>query len=644
MDISINSIEPFAEGRTFGKVGPYERLKGVARGELDPLAPQNFAIVDLDKAPRNARGLVAYEVDLDILRPADPERGNGVLFYEVTNRGNKILARLLHGVLSPNPADLNDPKTAAHAGNGFLFERGATIVWAGWDPTVGSRDATMTVRFPLALEGGKPMVRRIREEFQIGKRIPDTQKTIVLTYPAASLDKSKARLMMRDRESDLRAEIPRDGWEFADERRVRLLPEGTALKPLRIYEVWYEATNSHVTGISFAMTRDLISFLRNDAASPLAKRGLKHTIAFGISQSGRFLRHFIELGMNRDLSGGRVFDGVFAHTGGAAKIFANHSFAEPNRTASQHHDRLYPDAWYPFATVATPDPFSGRNESLLRGDGSDPLFIQTNTSAEYWNKGGSLLTIDAQGKADLTLPESSRVYVIAGTQHASSAPAAERGPLANQGNPQTVAPAIRALMDAMFQWVTEGTAPPPSRVPSLRDGTAVRADAVRFPHAPDFATPRCVNVITTAVDWIDPPGSPDSKFPRPDGEYAVLVSAVDADGNEASGIRLPPVGVPLATYAGWNIYRELPDELGDRDGSYVPFTATKAERARNGDARASLEERYGSLDDYVAKVTAYCGRLVGERLLLPADAKAYVDAAKACKDFAAIAVPDVAAE
>jgi hypothetical protein len=430
MDIRINSIESFAEGRAFGKAGPYERLKGVACGELDPLAPQNSGIVDLDKAPRNARGLVEYEVDIDILRPVDPARGNGVLFYEVTNRGNKILARLLHGVLSPNPTDLNDPKTAAHAGNGFLFERGATLVWAGWDPTVGSRDATMTVRFPLTLEDGKPMVRRIREEFQVGKRIPETFKTIALTYPAASLDKSRARLMMRDREGDPRVEIPRDAWAFVDDRHVRLLPEGTGLKPLTIYEFWYDATNSRVTGISFAMTRDLISFLRNDAASPLVNRGLKHSIAFGISQSGRFLRHFIELGMNRDLNGRRVFDGVFAHTGGATKIFANHSFAEPNRTASQHHDRLYPDAWYPFSTAATLDPFSGRNASLLRGDGSDPLFIQTNTSAEYWNKGASLLTIDALGRADLSLPETSRVYVIAGTQHASSAPTAEPGAVA----------------------------------------------------------------------------------------------------------------------------------------------------------------------------------------------------------------------
>ena len=421
-------------------------------------------------------------------------------------------------------------------------------------------------------------------------------------------------------------------------------PTGTGLKSLTIYEFWYEATNSRVTGISFAMTRDLISFLRHDAASPLANRGLKHAIAFGISQSGRFL-HALHRAWHepRSCRPARIRWRVRAYRR------CGQDLCQPLFRRAQSHGVAAPRSALSRCVVSIfdrshADPFSGRNESLFRGDGSDPLFIQTNTSAEYWNKGASLLTIDALGKADLTLPETSRVYVIAGTQHASSPPAAERGPLANQGNPQSVAPAIRALMDAMFQWVTEGVAPPPSRVPSLRDATAVRIESLRFPHAPDFTAPHCVNVITTAVDWIDPPGSPGSKAAKPDGEYVALISAVDADGNETAGIRLPPVGVPLATYTGWNIYRELPDELGDRDGSYVPFTTTKAERARNGDTRLSLEERYGSLDDYVAKVRSYCDRLIAERLLLPADAKPYVDAAKACKDFAAIAAPDAAAK
>ena len=138
MDIRIDSVQSFAEGQTFGKAGAYERLKGVARGTLDPRHPQNTCIVDLDKAPRNAQGLVAYEIDLDILRPVDPSRASGVVLYEVTNRGNKLIGRL-NGVVPAdptNPTELNDPVTRAHAGTGFLFERGLTLVWSGWDPTV----------------------------------------------------------------------------------------------------------------------------------------------------------------------------------------------------------------------------------------------------------------------------------------------------------------------------------------------------------------------------------------------------------------------------------------------------------------------------------------------------------------------------
>lgn len=634
MDIRIDSIEAFADGHSFGKAGPYERAKGVARGALDPNAAQNSCIVDLDKAPRNALGLVDYEIDIDMLRPLDPARGSGVLFYEVTNRGNKLLGRLLHGVVSPVPTDGNEPRALAQAGNRFLFERGATMVWAGWDPTVPARDGTLTVRFPLAMENGAPMVRRIREEFQVGKRIPDTFTQITLTYPAASLDKSRARLMTRVHEGDARVEIPREQWDFVDARHVRLLPQGTKPTPLTIYEFWYEATNSRVTGISFAATRDLISFLRHDANSPLAPAKPKHTIGFGISQSARFLRHFIELGMNRDLAGRRVFDGVFAHTGGASKIFANHSFAEPNRTASQHEDRLYPDAWFPFSAATVVDPYSGRADGILRGNGSDPLFIQTNSSAEYWAKGASMLTIDPLGTRDLAMPETTRVYMIAGTQHASGPAAADRGPLANRPNPQTPGPAIRALVAAMEDWVVRGVAPPPSRAPSLKDGTAIAPLSLRFPNAPDFAHPRNYNVITTPVDWIDPPGSPDSAMTKADGDYVSLVSAIDEDGNEIAGIRLPAVAVPLATYTGWNVYRDFPKELGDRDGSSIPFAATKAERQANGDPRLSLEERYGSRDGYVAKVKAYVAELVAARLMLPMDADAYVAAAEACDRFA----------
>lgn len=643
MDIRIDSILPFAEGHAFGKTGPYERLKGVARGTLDLSVPQNSGIVDLDKAQRNAAGLIEYEIDIDILRPVDSARGNRVLFYEVSNRGNKLLGRLLHGVASANPVDLNDPVTLAHAGNGLLFERGATLVWSGWDPTVPGRNANLCVRFPSALEHGQPMVRRIREEFQVGKRVAAAE-TIALTYPAASLDKRSARLMMRRRETDARIEVPQEQWEFVNARQVRLLPQGAPLVPLAIYEFWYEATESHVAGLCFAAVRDLISFLRHDPASPLAACPPRHSIGFGISQGGRFLRHFLGLGMNRDSQERRVFDGVFAHTAGAGRLFANHSFAEPNRTAAQHEDRRYPEAWFPFSMATTADPFSGAEGSLLRGDASDPLIVQTNSSSEYWQKGASLISTDPLGTTDLVLPDNARAYLIAGTQHATSPPSAARGPNTNQGNPQSQAPAVRALVVALEQWVVDGVPPPPSGVPTIAHGTAVDPAAIRFPKAPDFATPMGGNDITTPVDWIDPPGSPNSKVDAPAGRYVTLVSAVDEDGNEVAGIRLPPVGVPLATLAGWNVYRDNPDELADRDGSLIPFARTRAEREANGDQRRSLEERYRSLADYVAQVSAYADRLVSERLLLPDDARAYVEAARAETVFAPMPIPAAAAK
>src|SRR5579872_77178 len=80
-EIKVEAVEPFAQGQSFGNTGAYLRIHGVAKGELDPKAPENAVIADIDKAPRNERGLVAYETDFFMLRPADPRKGNGILFY-----------------------------------------------------------------------------------------------------------------------------------------------------------------------------------------------------------------------------------------------------------------------------------------------------------------------------------------------------------------------------------------------------------------------------------------------------------------------------------------------------------------------------------------------------------------------------------
>ena len=510
MDIRIDKIQCFAEGHAFGKAGTYERLTGIARGVLDPNSPQNTCIVDLEKAPRNAQGLVEYEIDVDILRPADPARANGVILHEVTNRGNKLIGRL-NGVLPANPLnpiELNDPVTRAHAGNGFLFERGLTLVWSGWDPTLASRNAIMTVRFPLALEDGQPMVRRVREEFQVGKRVPSSD-TIVLTYPAASLDKGKARLMMRRREADRRIEIPRDQWDFVDARHVRLLPEGTLPTPLTIYEFWYEATNSRVAGIAFCSgaRSHLVPALFTRLAACGQQAAPRHRVRYLAKRPlpAALPRPAHESWPGRSAG---VRRGARAHRRRRQDV--HQSFVCRAETARR------PSMWiicirrrgFPFAAATATDPFSAATGSLLRGDGSDPLLIQSNTSAEYWEKGASLLTIDGLGKTDLVLPETSRAYLIAGTQHAGALPTAPRGPNANAVNWQSPMPAVRALLTAMEDWVVSGIAPPASCVPSIKDGTAVNAAAIRFPKAPDFATPHTRGARTTPVDWVDPAGKP----------------------------------------------------------------------------------------------------------------------------------------
>jgi len=644
-DIAVTDIATFADGHQFGAAGAYVRIKGVARGVLDPAAPGNSGIVDLDKAPKNARGLVDYATDFDILRPKDALRGSGILVYDVPNRGSKRIFNLLDDVPPADPARNNDPKTKEDAGLGFLLGRGYSLVWSGWDPGAPRANGGLGAEFPAALENGRPITGRIRDEFHVGTRAPGDGSVRRLSYPAASIDQPQARLTVRARESDRRTEIPRESWEFIDERSIRLLPEGSKFEPIKIYELWYEAVGPKVLGVGFASVRDLVSFFRYRSANrggipnPLVSgmSEIRHALAFGVSQSGRFLRHFLELGMNADSAGERVFDGVFSHVAGAGKVFANHRFGMPGRTATQHEDRLYPENWFPFSQATAKDPISGNSGAISMGPKvgaplTDPKIIETNSSTEYWQKGASLVHIapgaDPGLARDLALPANARAYLIAGTQHGGRPGVDPRpGPCVNPRNPHSATPALRALFVALEEWVTDGTLPPPSRVPSLDSGTAIPAEAVRMPRVPGFALAPGGNPVGPPVDWVDPPEGGPAQL------YETFVSAVDRDGNEVAGILLPPIAVPLGTYTGWNVYRAQPDELADRDGSLIPFPGTRAERDAADDPRPSLAERYGTREAYVAKIEAAAATLVAERLLLPADAAAYVAAARKCDRF-----------
>jgi hypothetical protein len=619
-EITVTAVEPFAGGARFGDTGAYQRVKGTFKGELDPADPRNQVIVNLDKAPRNAAGRVEYEADFYILRPVDAKRGSRTLLYDVTNRGRQYV----HWMFGDARTVRNDPRALEDAGNGLILRRGYTLVWSGWDPDAPRANDGLAMKPVIATNGGKPIVNLIREELMSGGRGPE-RKTFRLTHEAATPDQAQARLTVRRNETDTGKEIPTAGWAYVSSREIRLLPEDTLPEPGSLYELHYPATNPRVLGIGLAATRDLVSFLRYEAKDPRgnanpARPGVRHALAFGRSQAGRYLRDHVALGFNQDEAKRKVFDGVMAHTAGAGGVFLNYEFGQPARTRTQHEDHHFPEIAFPFSTARMEDPVTGKTGGLLRNDGFDPLWMEVNTSTEYWQKGASLLVTDPLGTRDVVHPSGARGYLIASTQHAGQAwMNSTPGPCANPRNPHSPTAAQRALLVALDEWVSEGKAPPASRTPSLGNRTLVRPEQVGFPAIPGVTVARRMNEIRWLRDWILP-------MPSTLQPYRPLVPQVDADGNETSGILLPDIAVPLGTYTGWNLYKApYPDgELCDRYGTYVPFAATRAERDAKGDRRPSLEERYGDHAGYARRVGDAVRKLIAEHLLLPEDGDLYI--------------------
>jgi hypothetical protein len=563
LDIEISSRSPFVGGSTFGDVGAYERIDGAASGVLDPQHLRNRGIALLDHAHRNAEGLVAYRSDFVLLRPADAAKGNGRLLYEVNNRGRIMLfANLCAGAAG------NRPQTASDLGDALPLRMGFSLLWTGWD--AGAPKPTgLSIDVPV-IEG---ITKPIREEFVSGTRL-GVHESFRLAYEAVG----EASVTVRRTQTAARVAV---ASEMLDSRTVRPL---APIETGSIYEVRYQATKPRVLGIGFAATRDIVSYF-NMRGTGLMGRPVESTLAFGISQAGRYLRDHIAQGFNADEHGHRVFDGVLTHVAGIGRLFFNTPFGQPFRTRTWHEDHDFPEVEFPHSSAVMDDPVTGRGGALMRGDDTDPLLIETNTSTEYWQKGASLLHTDPLGKRDVALPDNVRSYLIAGTQHGGRAGMArDNGPCVNPRNWHDPMPVVRALFSALDRWVVSGREPPRSRVPRIDDGTLVPADKVAFPAIPRLMRPHAANDAAPLDNWTDP--SPAAQA------YVTMVPQVDADGNEIAGIRLPDIAVPRGTFTGWNLYRApYPEgELADRDGTFLAFVPTEAERG--SDPRASLAARY----------------------------------------------------
>ena len=252
--------------------------------------------------------------------------------------------------------------------------------------------------------------------------------------------------------------------------------------------------------------------------------------------------------------------------------------------------------------------------------------VHTQTSTEYWQKRGSLAHTDGRGN-DVPLPDRVRMYLMASAQHnAPYGTRAVKGKTRHPANPLSIGPALRALIVAMDRWATDGAVPPSSRIPRTADGTQVVPESLRtgFPAIPGG---NCTGLHNRQL-FLDyghsvTHGAIDArpKAPPDDAGYTILVPAVDTDGNDVPGIRLPWITAPLATYTGWNLQSEelAEGELAGLLGSFIPFTETRADREGSGDPRPSLEERYSSVDDYLRQIRAAIESLVQAGLMLPED-------------------------
>ncbi len=631
--IEIETVEsPTFEGHSFGDVGPYEKLVGRVFGEVDPEAPENVVITDIELAPRNADGMVEYAADLLILRPVDPAQGNGRIFYELNNRG-RILSL---GQLNDARSGGNDPTTAADSGNGFLMRRGYTFVSSGWDATAAPDGTRLRIAAPIAVHrDGSPIVGPALEEFVVDN---DTTLTGALTYPAASRDTRQASLTVRKRYADVPEAIDAGGWEYLDARTIRLRPPGRPFEQGRLYELAYPARDPQVAGLGLAAVRDAVAFLRHaetddeGAPNPLAG-SVDHVLTMGISQAARLLRDFVHLGFNADERGRRVFDGVLNWIGGASGGFFNYRFAQPFRTHRQHIARRFPEREFPFANHRLTDPVTGRTDGRLercRASGTCPRLMEANSANEYWVKGASLLHTNLEGD-DLPDPPEVRFYLFSSLPHAAGIGSGGLGICQQPRNPLVANAGLRALLVALDEWVRTGAEPPASRVPRRADGSLVPPlprEMVGFPNIPgveytglmstgdlfDYGPDFDEGILTTL-----PPNNAGSPYP-------VFVPRTDSDGNDLAGIRLPAVAAPRATFTGWALRAPAfggPD-LCDAAGQQIDFPATRAERLASGDPRPSLEERYSDSPAYLDVVAAAAQGLAGERLLLGEDVERIV--------------------
>jgi hypothetical protein len=603
--LSVKEKTNLAGGAAFGNAGQYERIVAEAHYLIDPGLPQNRAIVDIDLAPRNKDGMVEFSGDVLIIKPRDPAKSNGTAIIDLPNRGRLLAV----STFNRGPAVL-DPKSMADVGDGLLMREGFTVISVGWQWDEPEIEGRLGLRVPR-LPGITGLVR--------AEVVPDATTTRFsladrdhIPYPVAAEADPSNRLYVRAAPGTPRREVPRARWRFADKGSIEV--DG-GCEPGQIYEVVYKATGAVPVGLGFAAVRDMASFIKH-GGSPLFggdQPTIHRTIGFGVSQTGRFLRHMMYEGFNEDEKNRKALDGVWADVAGAGRGGFNHRFAQPSRDGQPLLHYSWPVDLFPFTDAVIDDPVTGGRGGLLaRAESSHttPKIFYTNHSYEYWGRAASLIHTTPDGTNDVAPPVSTRIYFIAGGQHGSGSLPLRRTKTQNLGNPLDIRWPMRALLIAFHRWLKDGIEPPASVYPRIRTGELTAAAKVKYPSGtrpPSW--PRVPRVLDFGSSF-PTKGIVEAEPPKEGASYSVLMPQVDRDGNETGGIRLPELEVPLGFYTGWNLRDAStgsPDQMIAFTGSFFPFDLAK------------IRQRYKSREAYLADVREAGQKLTSKRLVLESD-------------------------
>lgn len=632
--IDITSRQRILGGRSFGDRGAYEILRGTIHYQIDPANPYNQNITDIQWAQKNANGLVEARGDLVVIQAVDPARRSGLALVEVSNRGGKFSPGYFNRAGKSGELDPNDPD---YWGDGLLMRQGMTVIWVGWQFDVPEEEHALNIQIPSAQNpDGSPIEGWVRSDWTVDAptRFLRLGHRTQVSYPAIRLNSEEHTLTVRDGRDAPRRLVPRTQWQFAREENGRLIPSEEYItiagdfQAGKIYELAYRSAHPPVAGLGLAAIRDVISYAKYDPNCPFPVR---QGLAAGVSQTGRFLRHFLYQGFNTDEAGRQAYDGLMIITAGAGRGSFNHRFAQPSRDAHRYSAFFYPTDIFPFTGSEQTDPLTGKTDGLLQHlqfAKHLPKIFYINTGYEYWGRAASLIHTTIDGQADVLPGPNERIYHLAGGQHYvdrflpdQPLPGAQTG--AFRGNPLEIKVNYRALLLQLAAWVQKGQAPPESRFPKISEQTLVDKEALKFPAVPGVAKPTVIHNAYRAdygPRWAE--GIVDRQPPQLGYSFPSLVAQVDSLGNELGGVKNVEIRVPLATYTPWSLRTGAganEHELMDFRGSIIPLPRNRAEAMYKNDPRPSLDSLYRDQTDYLNQVEAAAKTLTRAGFLLEED-------------------------